>query len=476
MGVLFVASVLFSKISDKYGVPALLFFLAIGMFAGTDGILKIEFSNAKLAGDFGTIALIFILFAGGLDTSFKAIQPIYKAGLVLATLGVVITALVLSSFVYFVLDFTFLESFLLACIISSTDAAAVFAILRSKGIRLKNSIGELLEFESGSNDPMAIFLTLTVIGIITAPQAPNAFILIKDLILQFVLGGALGYGFGLIMPGFLNRIKLSSWGLYPVLMIALVIFLFGFTSKIGGNGYIAVYIAGIFANKKEFIHKRNLIGFFDGVAWLMQVFIFLTLGLLVFPSELPSVALISCVIALFLMFVARPLSVFIGLALSKFNIKEKIFISWVGFRGVVPVILATYPMAAGLENAHIMFNVIFFMVLVSVLLQGSTLGFAASFFGIKDEEYDPNMHLPNKPIYYSGLRQFTIPSGSKAIGHSLAELDMDDDFLILLVKRDNESIKVSGSYTFHADDLLLIYCTDEGKYEGIIAEFKAKVK
>ncbi|PSM51685.1 potassium:proton antiporter [Campylobacter blaseri] len=474
VGILFIVSVFSSKLSDKYGIPALLIFLIVGMLAGSDGILKLDFDNAKLAGDLGTVALVFILFAGGLDTSYKAIKPIMKSGFILATLGVLITAFVLSFFIYFVLDFTFLESFLLACIISSTDAAAVFAILRSKGIVLKNNIGELLEFESGSNDPMAIFLTMTVISIIAAPKFPETSDLIKSLALQFIIGGLLGYLFGVILPSLINKIKLSAWGLYPVLIMAMVIFLFGITEELGGNGYIAVYTAGIITNKREFVHKRNLIGFFDGISWLMQVLIFLTLGLLVFPTHLPEVALIGVVIALFLMFVARPVSVFIGLAFSKFNYKEKLFTSWVGLRGVVPIILATYPIAEGINNAHMMFNIVFVMVLVSVMFQGGTLGWAASFFDIKDENYNPNFHLPNKPIFYGGLRQFTIPKGSKFIGHNLAEMDIDDDFLILLIKRDNESFKPGGSYIFEENDLLLIHCTDINKYNNIISLLRKK--
>lgn len=475
IGFLFIISVFFSKVSDKYGIPALLFFLAVGMLAGSDGVLKIPFDNVKIAGDIGTIALIYILFAGGLDTNIKAIAPIYKAGLVLATLGVIITALILGAFVYFLLNFSFLESLLLASIISSTDAAAVFAILRSKNIKLKNNIGELLEFESGSNDPMAIFLTMTLISFMTMPTTPSATEWIVDLLLQFGLGGLLGYLAGIGLPILMNKIRLSVWGLYPVLMLSIVVFLFGICTKIGGNGYIAVYIAGIFANKKDFVHKKNLVGFFDGIAWLMQVFIFLTLGLLVYPTELPSVAIISLMLSIFLMFVARPISVFIGLIFTKFKIKEKSFISWVGFRGVVPIILATYPLAHGIENGQTIFNIVFFMVLISVLLQGATLGKMAVWLDIKAPLAEPISPTAGKPIFYSGIRQFSVPEKSKFIGHNLAEAEFSKDFLIVLIKRGDNFFKPTGSYDFEEGDVVLVYCKDEDLYNSILKEFDERV-
>lgn len=473
LGLLFVISVFFSKLSDKYGIPALLMFLGIGMLAGSNGIFNIYFDDAKFAGDLGTIALIYILFAGGLDTSFKAIKPVFKVGIILATFGVIITAFILAIFIHFILDFSILNSLLLASIISSTDAAVVFAILRSKNIKLKNGIGELLEFESGSNDPMAIFLTLTLISFITSPEIPSAGEWIVNLTLQFVLGGFFGYIAGLFLPSIINRMRLSVWGLYPVFMLAVVLLLFGFTSKLGGNGYIAVYVAGIFANKKEFVYKKNLVGFFDGVAWFMQVCIFLILGLLVFPNQLFDVALISLILSLILMFIARPASIFLLLIFSKFTIKEKTFISWVGFRGAVPIILATYPVIADIENAQMMFNIVFFMVLISVLIQGATIGKISKILDIR--QYEPEVaSVTKQPIFYSGIRQFTIPQESKFINHNLAEMELDERFLIVLIKRKEKYFKPSGSYNFEANDIILVYCQDEDLYEKIIKDFKSQ--
>ncbi len=442
-GMLFLFSVIFSKISDKYGIPALLMFLGIGMLAGSDGIIGLEFDNAKIAEDVGTIALVYILFAGGFNTSYKSIKPIFKTGFILATLGVVISAVITGLFAYYIMQFSILESLLFGAIISSTDAAAVFSIMRST--KFKNNLSSLLEFESGSNDPMAIFLTITILSLITAASIPDKFILGLGLLLEFVLGGVMGYLFGVMIPSLINKIKLGYWGLYPVLLISLIAILFGLTENIGGNGFIAVYTAGIFANKKEFLYKKNLIGFFDGIAWMMQIFVFLTLGLLVFPSELPNVAFISIIMAFVVMFIARPISVFISTIFSKYTTKEKLFISWVGLRGVVPIILATYPLSSNTPNAQLIFNVIFFMVLISVLTQGTTLNKSAKIFGVIETPKIIASNFPNTPISHNDLKQYTIGKNSKIIGKNLSELELPDDFLILLAKRNSEYVKVGGS-------------------------------
>ncbi len=465
-GMLFLFSVIFSKISDKYGIPALLMFLGIGMLAGSDGIIGLEFDNAKIAEDVGTIALVYILFAGGFNTSYKSIKPIFKTGFILATLGVVISAGITGLFAYYIMQFSILESLLFGAIISSTDAAAVFSIMRST--KFKNNLSSLLEFESGSNDPMAIFLTITILSLITAASIPDKFILGLGLLLEFVLGGVMGYLFGVMIPSLINRIKLGYWGLYPVLLISLIAILFGLTENIGGNGFIAVYTAGIFANKKEFLYKKNLIGFFDGIAWMMQIFVFLTLGLLVFPSELPNVAFISIIMAFVVMFIARPISVFISTIFSKYTTKEKLFISWVGLRGVVPIILATYPLSSNTPNTQLIFNVIFFMVLISVLTQGTTLNKSAKIFGVIETPKIIASNFPNTPISHNDLKQYTIGKNSKIIGKNLSELELPDDFLILLAKRNSEYVKVGGSFEFMENDMLLILCNNEIRYQKVL--------
>lgn len=472
--ILLITSILLSKISDKFGIPSLIVFLGVGMLAGSDGLLGVNFDNQFIAQNVGMLALIFILYAGGLDTDFAAIKPIFGRGLMLATVGVVLTTLAIAPIAKILLGFSWLEALLLGAIISSTDAAAVFAILRAKKISLKNNIAPLLELESGSNDPMAIFLTMSIIQMISLSTVPSAYEWFSSLIMQFGVGIAMGYVFGVMLPTIFNRLRLKSWGLYPVFSMAWILLLYTLCFKIGGNGYLAVYIAGIFINKKEFVHKKNLIGFHDGIAWAMQIVVFLTLGLLVFPSQLPSIALMAFVLALWLMFIARPLGVFASLLFSKFSLNDKLFISWVGLRGVVPIVLATYTYVDQIPNANIIFNIVFFMVMISIFTQGMSLSYAADKFKVKDEEeaQEP-AKMENSPILTYALRQHTIHFGSKLIGKNLAELELPADFLILLVKRKNEYIKPTGSTVFDDGDLLLVQCENHALYQETIKSFMA---
>ena len=357
---------------------------------------------------------------------------------------------------------------MLGSIISSTDAAAVFAILRAKKISLKNGIAPLLELESGSNDPMAIFLTMTIIQMISLNSTPSASEWAITLVKQFGIGISMGYLFGVALPAIFNRLSLKSWGLYPVFSIAWILLLYTICFKIGGNGYLAVYIAGIFINKKEFSHKKNLIGFHDGIAWMMQIVVFLTLGLLVNPSQLPATALLALILALWLMLVARPLGVFASLAFSKFKINEQIFISWVGLRGVVPIVLATYVYVDGIPDSGMIFNIIFFMVLISILMQGMSIGFAADKFKVKESEQAPAEVIVNSPILTYTLHQHTIQYGSKLVGKNLAQLELPSEFLILLVKRKNEYLKPTGSTIFEENDLLLVQCENQVLYQDTV--------
>ncbi len=469
---LMLLSVLASKLSTNFGIPSLFIFLGLGMLAGSDGILGIHFDNVELAQNIGTLALIFILFGGGLDTAWKAIKPVLKDGLILATLGVLLTAFFVALCVYYILDFTFLESLLLGAIISSTDAAAVFAILRAKGISLKKKLTPLLELESGSNDPMAIFLTVAILQILLLPESSSVSEWLFKFFLQFIIGGALGFVFGYLLPHILNRIHLSFYGLYPVFTIGWILFLFAGSSMLGGNGFLAVYVAGIVANTKEFVHKKNLIGFHEGLSWIMQITVFLALGLLVFPSELPDVALSGLIIAFWLMFVARPAGVFLSTMFSSFTIKEKTFISWVGLRGAVPIILATYPYLQGFEKSNLIFNIVFFIVLFSILIQGTTLPLVAKWLNVesKSKDFKPEDIIAS-PLFYHTLKQFYIEENSPAIGLSIVELDLPTDFLILLIKREKDYIKPTGSSILKENDMLLIQCNSENRYKRVLKRF-----
>jgi potassium/hydrogen antiporter len=471
---LMLLSVLASKLSTNFGIPSLFIFLGLGMLAGSDGILGIHFDNVELAQNIGTLALIFILFGGGLDTAWKAIKPVLKDGLILATLGVLLTAFFVALCVYYILDFTFLESLLLGAIISSTDAAAVFAILRAKGISLKKKLTPLLELESGSNDPMAIFLTVAILQILLLPESSSVSEWLFKFFLQFIIGGALGFVFGYLLPHILNRIHLSFYGLYPVFTIGWILFLFAGSSMLGGNGFLAVYVAGIVANTKEFVHKKNLIGFHEGLSWIMQITVFLALGLLVFPSELPDVALSGLIIAFWLMFVARPAGVFLSTMFSSFTIKEKTFISWVGLRGAVPIILATYPYLQGIEKSNLIFNIVFFIVLFSILIQGTTLPLVARWLNVesKSKDFKPEDIIAS-PLFYHTLKQFYIEQDSPAIGLSIVELNLPTDFLILLIKREKDYIKPTGSSILKENDMLLIQCNSENKYKRVLKRFSS---
>ena len=470
---LMLLSVVASKLSSKYGIPSLFIFLGLGMLAGSDGILGIYFDNVELAQNIGTLALIFILFGGGLDTAWKSIKPVLKDGLILATFGVLFTAFFAAICVYYVLDFTFIESLLVGAIISSTDAAAVFAILRAKGISLKKKLTPLLELESGSNDPMAIFLTVAILQILMLPESSSVSEWIFKFFLQFLIGGILGYIFGKLLPSILNRIHLSFYGLYPVFTIGWILFLFSSVSLLDGNGFLAVYLAGIVANTKEFVHKKNLIGFHEGLSWIMQITVFLALGLLVFPSELPDVMISGLIIAFWLMFIARPAGVFLSTSFSSFSIREKAFISWVGLRGAVPIILATYPYLQGFEKSNLIFNIVFFIVLFSILIQGTTLPLMAKWLKVesKSKDFKPENVLAS-PLFYHTLKQFYIEENSKVIGLSIVELNLPADFLILLIKRQNDYIKPTGSTILEENDMLLIQCNSENRYKKVLKRFK----
>lgn len=468
---LFLACVVFSKFSDRYGIPVLLIFIFVGMFAGSEGILKIYFDNAKATQDIGMLCLILILFSGGFNTSFKLVRPVLKEGIILATLGVVLTAAVVAGVCHLVLQIPLNDSLLLGAIISSTDAAAVFTIMRSKGLKLKNNIAPLLELESGSNDPMAIFLTIAVIEMITLSQMPSLTNFFITMLTQFVLAFVCAYVFGSLMPFIINKIKLGSSGLYPVFTLSWVFIAFALSQKVGANGYLCVYLLGIVANTKEFVGKRSLISFHEGVAWLAQVVIFVTLGLLATPSELGKVAIVALGVTLITMFIARPVAVYLSLALCrKFNAKEKLFISWVGLRGTVPIILATYPLAANIESAHLIFNVVFFIVILSVLIQGVTLNPLAKILKLNEE--DEKVLSTNLPISYNTFRQYMLKEDSSVIGKNIAELNLSGDFIILIVKREGEYIKASGSLVFEVNDLLLILCDNQETFEDNIKNFE----
>ena len=461
--VLLLVAVLASKASSRLGVPSLVLFLLIGMLAGSEGPGGIPFDDAQLAQTLGVVALALILFAGGLDTNWANVSGVVWKALSLSTAGVFVTAVLVGWFARFVLGLSWLEGLLLGSIVSSTDAAAVFAILRSRGASLKGRTRPLLELESGSNDPMAVFLTLALLRLLTQPR-DSVLDLVPMFLLQMVLGFVLGYMMGRAAILLLNRLQLETEGLYPVMTLAWALLTYGLASFLGGNGFLAVYLAGIVMGNGDFIHKRSLVRFHDGLAWLMQIAMFLTLGLLVFPSRLFPVAEAGLLISFFLMFVARPVSVFVSLAFWKMGLRHRLMISWVGLRGAVPIILATFPLVAGVSNADLYFNVVFFIVLTSVLLQGTSLPLVARWLGLKallaaKRDY-PLEFVPGRKTG-SDLVEVAIPEISPVIGKQIVDLQLPKSALIVLLSRNDDFIVPRGGTVLEAGDTMLVLAGKE---------------
>jgi cell volume regulation protein A len=401
-GVLLLAGVLASRLSDALGMPAMLLFLVLGMFAGSEGVGGIQFESHAITQAVGTGALLVILFSGALETQWSTVKPVLVPGILLATLGVITTTLLLGTFAWFMLGtytefsigttgITWLQGLLLAAIVSSTDAAAVFSVFRTSAVQPNARLRYLLEFESGSNDPMAVLLTTLILGIITSGASASAADVAVSLILQFVGGAVVGGLTGWTSAWLVNRVRLSARGLYPILVLACGMLAFGLAHVLGGNGFLAVYTAGVLIGNTLKVHQESIIRFHDGLGWLMQIVMFVVLGLLIFPSQLLPVAKVAISIAMFLIFIARPISVFLCLAPLRTTLNDMGYISWVGLRGSVPIVLATFPVSYHVAGADAIFNIIFFIVLTSVLVQGVTLVPSCRWFGVVER---PNTHPP----------------------------------------------------------------------------------
>lgn len=457
IAILLLLSIIASKASARLGIPALLLFLLIGMLAGSEGVGDIYFNDPRMAQSLGVVALSFILFSGGVDTRWSRVRPVLRQALALSTVGVFITALLVGGFAALFLDFSLYEGLLLGAIVSSTDAAATFAILRSRSVGLRGNIEPLLELESGSNDPMAVFLTIGIISLLINPVAPVVS-LIPMFLLQMTLGVIFGYAMGKIATFVINHIRLEYDGLYSVLTLSLVLLTYGITEFVGGNGFLAVYITGLVLGNSDFIHRRSLMRYHDGLAWLMQITMFLVLGLLVFPSQLVPVIGVGLLVSVVLMFIARPVSVQLLLIFSKMDFREKTMISWVGLRGAVPIILATFPLLTGVPKADEIFDLVFFVVLTSVLLQGTTLPRVARWLGV-DEPAPAKPRLPleleTSESLKSELVEIEVPVNSAVIGKQLVHLHFPPDTLIVLIGRGNDFVVPRGGTIFQPGDRLL---------------------
>lgn len=383
LGVILFTTVLAGTLSSRFGFPALIGFLGLGMLAGVDGPGGFYFENFELTQGIGIACLLFILFSGGMGTDWRDVRRMAAPALLLATIGVVISAAIVTLSAIFILGFGPLQGALLGAVIASTDAAAVFAVLRSSGLDLHGDVPALIETESGSNDPMAIFLVGALLFLIESPSA-SPLQLAPDFVIQMVMGAIVGVGVGFAMPEILKRGGYQQGGLAFVISIAAALIAFGLAELLAGNGFLASYLAGIVAGNRTYAAKETVSGFQDGMAWLSQVVMFFTLGLLVTPSNLAPVIMPGLSITFILMFVARPLSVFICLApFRQFDWRSKLFVSWAGLRGAVPIVLATFPMVAGVPGAFAIFNVVFFVVLLSSIIQGPTIKWAADRLGVR---------------------------------------------------------------------------------------------
>lgn len=465
-------SIIAGKTSYKFGVPTLVLFLGIGMLAGEDGIGGISFDNPQIAQLVGIISLNFILFSGGLDTDWKAVKPIMKEGFALSTLGVLLTAVGLGTFVYYVTDFTIYESLLLGSIVSSTDAAAVFSILRSKNLALRTNLRPTLEMESGSNDPMAYVLTIAFLGLVIN-QDKGLISMIPLFFQQMIIGTIAGFGFGKLSKIIINKINLDFEGLYPVLVIALMFITFSVTDFVGGNGFLAIYICAVFLGNQYLIHKKTILKMYDGLAWLMQIVLFLTLGLLVFPSQIVPVIGIGLLISLFLIFVARPAAVFISLIPFKMKLRRRFYISWVGLRGAVPIVFATYPLLAGIDKANMIFNIVFFISLTSILIQGTTLSVVAKWLRVsipsEEKKISPSeKFLEEHPK--TEMREIGIAKGNTIVGKKIVDIEFPKTAIIAMIKRDDKYITPNGNTVINADDVLIVLSETK---KGIKKVFKA---
>ncbi len=472
LAVLLLLSVLASKAGFKYGLPSLLLFLGVGMLAGVDGF-GLQFDSAETAQFIGMISLSVILFSGGLDTDFKQIRPVIGPGILLATFGVLLTTGLSGAFIYYMfqiatvpgVEFGWTESLLLAAIMSSTDSASVFSILNSSKKGLKENVKPLLELESGSNDPMAYLLVIILIGIMEGAGESSSHLIAESVFLlvkQLVIGVVSGAIFGFVAVWIINKIKANNEFMYPILLLAIVFMIFSITEIIGGNSYLAVYIGGLVVGNKKIVLKHTMTTFFGGFTWLVQIMMFLTLGLLVNPHELIDwhIIVAGLLLGLFMILIGRPLSVMLCVGwMRQFSMRAKIFISWVGLRGAVPIIFATYALISpDVPHAKFMFNIVFFITILSLVVQGTSINWFAKKL---------NLDLPVKDDGFRIIMHDEIPAKTEEMevsaellndGELIKDIKLPPNTLVVMVRRGDEYLVPTGKTRLHlGDKLLLIY-------------------
>lgn len=462
--ILLFISILVGKTGYRFGVPALLLFLVVGMLFGSDGI-GFQFHNVKEAQFIGMVALSIILFSGGMDTKFREIKPILASGIVLSTVGVLLTAFFTGMFIWWLSGMSWTNiylpvttSLLLAATMSSTDSASVFAILRSQKMNLKHHLRPMLELESGSNDPMAYMLTIVLIQFIQSSDMGIGLI-ISSFVIQFAVGAVAGYILGKLAIRILNKINIDNQALYPILLLSFVFFTFSFTDLLNGNGYLAVYIAGMMVGNSKIMHRKDIYTFMDGLTWLFQIIMFLCLGLLVNPHEMLRVAAVASLIGVFMIVIGRPLSVFLCLLpFRKITMKSRLFVSWVGLRGAVPIIFATYPVVEGIEGSNSIFNIVFFITIVSLIVQGTTVSYVARLLHLSEPlpktGNDFGVELPDE--IDTDLRDMTVTEDMLEKAETLKEMNLPKGTLVMIVKRGEKFLIPNGTLKLHAGDKLLL--------------------
>lgn len=461
------AAVFAGKAAYRLGAPALLLFLGVGILFGYNDF--ISFDSAEFAQFVGMIAMCIILFSGGMDTKFSEIKPVLGPGIVMATLGVMLTAFIVGGFIYLLaphlgIELTLSLSLLIAATMSSTDSASVFSILRSKKQGLQQNLRPLLELESGSNDPMAYILTVMLVGIVSDGAAVDWWEAIKTFVIQMVVGAALGYGFGRVTVWIMNKINIRNIpSLYSVLLLACAFFTFSFTSMIYGNGYLAVYIAGLVVGNYRIAYRNMLGTFFDSFTWLLQIVLFLALGLFVDLEELLQydVVVMGIAVGLFMIFVARPIATFVCMVpFRKFTFKARSYISWVGLRGAVPIIFALYPITNGIENAEYLFNVVFLVTIVSLLVQGTTVSGMANILGLSYEEPESTFKLTVPDHIRSEFSEIGVTASMLHNGDTLKDIQLPGHTLVVMVCRNDKYFVPKGYTQLKSGDKLLVVSDD----------------
>ncbi len=476
-------SVLVGKAGARYGMPALLLFLGVGMLAGEDGF-GLRFDNAAIAEFIGMFSLCIILFSGGLDTDFKEIRPVLGPGIVLATLGVLLTTAVTGIFIHELMawllpdyGFGWIESLLLASIMSSTDSASVFSILNSSGVGLKERLKPTLELESGSNDPMAYLLVILFISILESGADFSADLFWTStgtFLLQMIGGAAGGVIVGYLTVKIINAFNASNEFFYPIMVISCCFFAFTLTNLCGGNSYLAVYIAGLMVGNHKIALKRTITTFLGGFTWLVQIVMFLTLGLLVNPTELIHIAWPACVLGVFMILVARPLAVFLSLApFKRFSMRARIFISWVGLRGAVPIIFATYAlMSPDVEHARLMFNIVFFITILSLLIQGTTVNSMAGWLDLTTAPRKRKFNIDLPDEIKASMQELTVNGILLAEGHTLKEIDLPADTRVIFIIRGEDYLIPTGDTRLYLNDTLLLISRNEKRLKELVKNLR----